>query len=103
MLATRSSGTCRSLLLINTLLLSTAFAVPAMAQIEEVVVTAQKRTEDIQNVPIAVTAFTNEDLKTEQIQQFKDLQFHAPNLTYTQSNFGTADIQIRGIGITAVG
>ncbi len=78
-------------------------AVPAMAQIEEVVVTAQKRTEDVQNVPIAVTAFTGQDLKTEQIQQFKDLQFHAPNVTYTAGNFGGADFQIRGIGVTAVG
>jgi len=90
-------------LFINTLLLSTALALPAMAQIEEVVVTAQKKTEDVQNVPIAVTAFTGQDLKTEQIDQFKDLQFHAPNVTYTAGNFGGVDFQVRGIGVTAVG
>jgi iron complex outermembrane recepter protein len=74
-----------------------------MAQIEEVVVTAQKRTEAVQSVPIAVTAFTGQDMKTRQINQFKDLQFHAPNVTYTAGNFGGVDFQIRGIGVTAVG
>jgi iron complex outermembrane recepter protein len=103
MTAQRKAGASRSLLFINTLLLSSAIALPAMAQIEEVVVTAQKKTEDVQSVPIAVTAFTGQDLKTQQIEQFKDLQFHAPNVTYTAGNFGGADFQIRGIGVTAVG
>jgi len=103
MSAQRKAGATRSLWFINTLLLSSAIALPAMAQIEEVVVTAQKRTENVQSVPIAVTAFTGQDLKTQQIEQFKDLQFHAPNVTYTAGNFGGVDFQIRGIGVTAVG
>jgi iron complex outermembrane recepter protein len=103
MSAQRKAGASRSLWFINTLLLSSAIALPAMAQIEEVVVTAQKKTEDVQSVPIAVTAFTGQDLKTQQISQFKDLQFHAPNVTYTAGNFGGVDFQVRGIGVTAVG
>jgi iron complex outermembrane recepter protein len=103
MSAQRKAGASRSLWFINALLLSSAVALPAMAQIEEVVVTAQKKTEDVQSVPIAVTAFTGQDLKTQQIEQFKDLQFHAPNVTYTAGNFGGVDFQIRGIGVTAVG
>jgi iron complex outermembrane recepter protein len=103
MSAQRKAGASRSLWFINTLLLSTAIALPAMAQIEEVVVTAQKRTEDVQSVPIAVTAFSGQDLKTQQIEQFKDLQFHAPSVQYTAGNFGGADFSIRGIGVTAVG
>jgi outer membrane receptor protein involved in Fe transport len=74
-----------------------------MAQIEEVVVTAQKKTEDAQKVPIAVTAFTGQDLTDQKITQFKDLQFHAPNVTYSAGQFGGADFQIRGIGVTAIG
>ena len=93
----------RFVLFTNALLLSTALAWPAAAQIEEVVVTAQKRTEDVQSVPIAVTAFTGKDLKTQQIDQFKDLQFHSPNVTFTTGALGGTDFQIRGIGITAVG
>src|SRR5580698_4524373 len=103
MSAQRKAGASRSLWFINALLLSSAVALPAMAQIEEVVVTAQKKTENVQSVPIAVTAFTGQDLKTQQIEQFKDLQFHAPNVTYTAGNFGGVDFQIRGIGVTAVG
>ena len=99
----RSNRTTRSLTFISTLLLTTALAAPAFAQIEEVVVTAQKKSEDIQTVPIAVTAYTAEDLKAHQIKQFKDLQFATPNVTYSQANFGGANFQIRGIGITAVG
>ena len=103
MSAQRKAGASRSLWFINTLLLSSAIALPAMAQIEEVVVTAQKKTEDVQSVPIAIAAFSGQDLKTQQIEQFKDLQFHAPNVSYTAGNFGGVDFQIRGIGVTAVG
>jgi outer membrane receptor protein involved in Fe transport len=88
---------------ISTLLLTTAIAAPAFAQIEEIVVTAQKKSEDIQTVPIAVTAYTAQDLKDRQIDKFDDLQFATPNVTYSQGNFGGANFQIRGLGITAVG
>ncbi len=99
----RTVSTGRSLTFISALLLTTALAAPAFAQVEEVVVTAQKRAEDVQSVPIAISAFSQEDLKAHQIDQFKDLQFNAPNTTYSAGNFGGADFQIRGIGITAVG
>ncbi len=79
----RSHRVSRSLSFISTLLLTTALAAPAFAQIEEVVVTAQKKSEDIQTVPIAVTAYTSQDLKDRQIQKFDDLQFATPNVTYS--------------------
>ncbi|HEY1721335.1 MAG TPA: TonB-dependent receptor [Magnetospirillaceae bacterium] len=103
MSAHRTVSAGRSLTFVSTLLLTTALAAPAFAQVEEVVVTAQKRAEDVQTVPIAISAYSGEDLKAHQIDQFKDLQFNAPNTTYTAGNFGGADFQIRGIGITAVG
>jgi outer membrane receptor protein involved in Fe transport len=102
--ASRTNRSRRSLTFTSVLLLSTALAAPAFAQIEEVVVTAQKRAEDVQTVPIAITAFTAQDLSTKQIKSFDDLQYNVPNVTYARSNFGGgADIQIRGIGITAIG
>ncbi len=102
--AQRSVWTHRSMMFVSALLLSTALAAPAFAQIEEVVVTAQKRAEDIQTVPIAVTAFTAQDLQTKQIKNYDDLQYNVPNVTYARSNFGGgADFQIRGIGVTAIG
>ena len=93
----------RPLTFISALLLSTAIAVPAMAQIEEVVVTAQKKSEDVQTVPIAISALSSRDLTAHQVAQFKDLQFSTPNVSYTKGNFTGSDFQIRGIGITAVG
>jgi outer membrane receptor protein involved in Fe transport len=77
--------------------MSTAFAAPAFAQIETVVVTAERKAEDIQTVPVAVTALTGTDLKAKQVNSFRDLQFHVPSVTYTKSNFGGAQFQIRGI------
>ena len=85
---------------VSALLLTTS--IPALAQIETVVVTAQKRSEDVQTVPIAVTAYSSADLKAHQIQEFKDLVFSTPNVTYTKTNFTGADFQIRGIGIAAI-
>ena len=98
MFAQRSRASTRPLLFVSTLLLTTAITVPALAQIEEVVVTAQRKTEDIQNVPIQVTAFSSEDLLAHQITMAKDLQFATPNVTYTKTNFSGDDFTIRGIG-----
>jgi outer membrane receptor protein involved in Fe transport len=103
MTAQRSVRTGRSLTFISALMLSTAIAAPAFAQMEVVVVTAEKKTEDVQTVPIAIAAFTSQDLKAQQITKFSDLQFAAPNVTYSEANFTGANFQIRGIGITAVG
>ncbi|HWU25568.1 MAG TPA: TonB-dependent receptor plug domain-containing protein [Rhizomicrobium sp.] len=103
MLSKQSDRTTRLIVVVNLLLLSSTFALPAKAEIEEVVVTAQKRTEDAQSVPIAITAFSGQDLNAQKITQFKDLPFHAPNVTYTSGNFEMSDFQIRGIGVTAVG
>ena len=93
----------KGLTVTGALLLSTALAAPAFAEIEEVIVTAQKKSEDIQQVPIAVSAFGAQDLAAHQIENFKDLQFQIPSVTFTNGNFGGANFQIRGIGSAAVG
>jgi outer membrane receptor protein involved in Fe transport len=74
-------------------------ATPASAAIETVVVTAERHAENIQAVPIAVTAVTGQDLHEKQIQSFRDLQMHVPSVTYTKHNFGGAQFQIRGISV----
>ena len=52
------------------------------AGIETVVVTAQKRSENIQHVPIAMSAFTQKDLTTQQVAIGADLVKAVPNLTF---------------------
>lgn len=79
-----------------------AFAAENSNAIETVVVTAQKRSEDIQKVPIAISAFTQKELKAEQIAGGPDLIKEVPNLTFSKTNFTGYNIQIRGIGTQAI-
>ena len=66
--------------------------------IEEVVVTARRTEESLQEVPIAVTAFSEEAVKAKQIIAGTDLQMNAPNVSFTPTNFGGNSFSIRGIG-----
>ena len=70
--------------------------------VEALIVTAQKRQEDIQDVPIAMSAFTQEALTTHQIAGGPDLMTQIPNFTFTKTNFSGYSIQIRGIGTQAI-
>ena len=70
----------------------------AWAQLEEIIVTAQKRTEDMQNVPIAITAFDAAAMDAKQITTVQDLRFTAPNVSYSKGNFTGSNFKIRGIG-----
>ena len=67
-------------------------------QIEEVVVTAQRVSESVQDVPIAVTALTSDMLVDRQVINPSDLQLNAPNDSFTATNFGNSSFSIRGIG-----
>jgi outer membrane receptor protein involved in Fe transport len=77
-------------------------SVNASAQLEEVIVTAQKRAESAQDVPIAITAFDTEALAAKQITGFADMRFAAPNVTYTKANFAGNNFSIRGVGTNLV-
>ena len=70
--------------------------------VEALIVTAQKREENIQDVPIAISAFTQEDLERSQIAGGPDLITQIPNFSFTKTNFTGYSIQIRGIGTQAV-
>ena len=70
--------------------------------IDTVIVTAQKREENLIDVPIAVAAFNEEALTRQQIDQATDLQLNVPNVSYTKTNFTGSNFQIRGIGVSSV-
>lgn len=70
--------------------------------VETVVVTAEKRSENIQNVPIAISAFSQKDLTAQQIAGGPDLVKGIPNLNFSKTNFTGYNIQIRGIGTQAI-
>ena len=71
--------------------------------VEEVIVTAQRVAESIQDVPIAVTALTDDALRDQQIITPSDLQLNAPNVSFSATNFGSSTLSIRGIGRLVVG
>jgi len=85
-----------------------AVAMPAFAQdaapkaastgIEELVVTAQKREEAIQDVPIAVSAFSQDSLEKAKIDGGPNLQLAIPNVAFSKGNFTGFNFQIRGVG-----
>ena len=70
--------------------------------VEALIVTAQKREEDIQDVPIAISAFTQEQLERSQVAGGPDLMTQVPNMTFTKTNFSSYSIQLRGIGTQAI-
>ncbi len=70
----------------------------ASAGITEVVVTAQRRSESIQDVPITVQAVTGEQLKALGVQSFNDLMKYTPNVTFSGNGPGTGNIFLRGLG-----
>ncbi|MFC7378379.1 TonB-dependent receptor [Brevundimonas sp. GCM10030266] len=82
---------------------------PARAQddatttvIEDVIVTAQKREQSIQDVPIAVTALSSETLEALRIEGGSELLRAVPNVSFSKSNFSMYNFSIRGVGTKAV-
>lgn len=93
-----------------TLLLAAGLAAPAMAQstqsetavtVGDVVVTAQRREQSLQDVPIAITAFNAEALERTAATGIQDVAGKAPGVTLTQFNIGEPQIFIRGVGTTS--
>jgi outer membrane receptor protein involved in Fe transport len=77
---------------------SSAFAAEDVATIEELVVTAQKKAESIQDVPIAVSAFSQDALQKSRIDGGPNLVLAIPNVNFSKGNFTGYNFQIRGIG-----
>ena len=67
------------------------------AELQEIIVTAQKREQALQNVSAAVTAVGAERLEQAQINNLEDLQQIVPTITFG-NDFNMAKIFIRGIG-----
>ncbi len=70
------------------------------AVLEEITVTAQKREQSLQDVPLSVTAIGGDDIFEGGITSFLDVAMQTPNFTMTQFNIGEPQYFIRGIGTT---
>ena len=69
-------------------------------QLQEVTITSQRRSERLQDVPIAATAISGDQLEQKAVAQLSDLQFASPGLTITNAGL-TESVNIRGIGLAS--
>ena len=76
-------------------------------ELAEIVVTAQRRSERLQDVPLSVSAITGEDIAARGVTSLDDLQYSVPGLSIDNLQPGTDYVQVRGIstfvGKTGVG
>jgi iron complex outermembrane receptor protein len=70
--------------------------------LETVTVTSSKIGGDVQNIPISITALSQEQLTATQTAGGPDLVKQVPNLTFSKTNFTGYNIEIRGIGTQAI-
>jgi len=88
--------------------LAWAVGTPAIAQdddqgeIDEIIVTATKREQSIQDVPIAVSAFQADELENRGIEELEDLNQISPSISVYNSNSSSngGTLRIRGVGTT---
>jgi iron complex outermembrane receptor protein len=79
-------------------------AMQSLDRIEEIVVTARKREELLEDTPIAITALSAASLENSNITRIDQIQELAPNLTIQSGGDNqTAQISIRGVGTPGVG
>lgn len=66
--------------------------------LEEIVVTAQKRSENLQDVPIAISAFTGAQILEDGIASLEDIGSRTPGMVFAAFSIGQPEIAIRGVG-----
>ena len=74
-----------------------AFSGFLMSEVEEVVVTARKKTESLQDVPLSVSALRESSLEEKGISVFEDYLLQLPSVTAGGAGPGTSTIYIRGL------
>jgi len=88
------------------LLTATLVVAAANAQelaIEEIVVTATKRAESVQDIPISVSAFTGDQLEAAGVKDIRDIAAQTPGLQIKSKGETEGSVFIRGIGSVAPG
>ena len=92
-----SGYVCRRLPVLCAMLFATLPIAATAANLEEIVVTAQKREQSLQDVSAAVTAVSMSRLQNAQISNLEDLSLIVPSI-YLGNDFNMAKVFIRGVG-----
>ncbi len=82
---------------VSAVVLTSVAGTGAAQQVEEIIVTATKREESIQDVPLAITAFTGEFVKDVNLDDVKDLVTFSPGVTGNSHDSFIDAISIRGV------
>jgi len=80
-----------------------AFAQEEGRGLEEIVVTAQRREQDLQEVPVSIVALTGENLELQGLDSLEDVGNSIPNLNIQGGGAGTFGTQFRVRGLPNVG
>ena len=88
-------GACTSIAAVATIL---AGADAAARQLEEILVTATKREAGMQDIPIAITALSGEELEDKNILSARGLENYTPGLRIPQQDASKTFVRIRGVG-----
>ncbi len=72
-------------------------AAPAYAQIDEIIVTSQKRSESLQDVPISIQAFNTEKLEQLEVSAFADYAKFLPSLSFQSTGPNSTTVYFRGV------
>lgn len=95
----RSAAGLRATAMLPAVLLAAGTVIAA--DLEEITVTATRRTESVQNVPISISAVTGVALEAAGIEDFDDLVSSVPSLSMKSSGPGRTKLNIRGISSAA--
>jgi iron complex outermembrane receptor protein len=97
----RASALCLSLSAIAVGDVAGAFqARPDPSQLEEIVVTAEKRDSTVQNTPISLTAVSGQDIADRGITDLADLLVSVPGVSMRSSGPGMGEFEMRGVAST---
>ena len=77
--------------------MSAAYAQTTSGGLEEIVVTAQKRSEDLQSVPLSIQALGTQRLQELNVQRFDDYVRFLPSVSYQTAGPGFAAVYMRGV------
>ena len=88
----------RQLITVVAFLCSLVISVPVSAQLEEIIVTAQKREQSLQEVPISISALTSDQFDLFNVTRADDLEFVFANVGTNRNSSGNTGIAIRGVG-----
>ncbi|MDE0350502.1 MAG: TonB-dependent receptor, partial [Gammaproteobacteria bacterium] len=69
----------------------------AQPTVEEIIVTARKREQNIQDTPVSIQAFTSDDIDKLDISRFEDFADQSASISYISVGPGTQVMHIRGV------